>query len=118
MSNYRNMTSHKAKAKPKPKNKDAPRSPVSERVPTVPDIGQRIAISPIMIFQDEDDAGKPKTPMSKMRYFPDTKEWRQVGRSETGMFFFFTNDPDATHTACIVQSIIPSGTGCYAELVA
>lgn len=101
--NYRELTSH---------------SHNPGRTPTVPRVGQRIDISPIMIFQDEDpETHKLGTPMSKLRYFEDKGEWRQVGRNEAGMFFFFLNEPEASHTACIVRSIIPSQTACYADLI-
>ncbi len=103
--NYTSLTGHKRKPKP-------PHGPQM-----VPKIDQRLVISTIMIFQDEAEEGKLCTPMSKIRWFPEQNEWRQVGRHEAGMFVFFNNEPQPTHTACIVRSIIPSRTACYADLV-
>ncbi len=108
-SNYREMTGH-ARGPKKALKGTIP------QMPTVPVIGQTLDISPIMIFQDEVE-GKLGTPMSKIRWFPEQKEWRQVGRNAAGMFVFFINEPEANHTKCVIRSIIPSKTACYAELL-
>lgn len=115
-SNYREMTGH-AKV-PKTKALKASIKSTIPQMPTVPVIGQVLDISPIMIFQDEGEDGKLGTPMSKIRWFPEQKEWRQVGRNAAGMFVFFLNEPEANHTKCVIRSIIPTKTACYAELLA
>lgn len=88
------------------------------RLPTVPRIGQQIMFNSELVAQDiNPTTQKLGTPMSKIRYFADAGEWRQVGRHEAGMLVFFQNEPTAEHKAFVIRSIIPTQTAAYADLV-
>lgn len=105
-SNYKPLTSH-----------SLPKAKAKTKVPIIPEIGQRVAFDSSLVSQDEEPGTqKLGTPMSKVRYFPTSKAWKQVGRHEAGMFVFFINEPEPHHTAFVIQSIIPTQTACYAKL--
>lgn len=87
------------------------------RTPSWPHIGQEIQCDISMIRQDDTAEGKATTPMTKIRVDPKTGQWKQVPPSYAGMYVFFTNEPEVIHTAFRITSIIPSRTGCYAELL-
>ena len=82
---------------------------------TVPTVGTQIACNILRVVHEENDAGVMKTPVTKIRHYEDV--WQQVGLHEAGMLVFFVNEPDPTHIAFEVVSIIPSKTACYAKLI-
>lgn len=84
---------------------------------TIPYIGMEIACDISLIRQDETANGVATTPMTKVRFDFETHEWKQVRPSEAGMYVFFTNEPEVIHKSFRITSIIPSRTGCYAELL-
>lgn len=85
--------------------------------PTYPVVGQEIECDVAMIRQDDTASGSATTPMTKIRFDSKTGKWIQVGPQEAGMYVFFTNEPEVLHKSFRVTSIIPSRTGCYAELL-
>lgn len=83
--------------------------------PAVPNVAQSISVDLSLIVQEEEN-GVLKTPMTKIRFFPDGG-WKQVPRTEAGMFVFFNNEPKPHHKYFVITSIIPSKTACYADLM-
>lgn len=82
-----------------------------------PYLGQEIDCDISWIRQDETADGVATTPMTKIRFDPETAKWKQVRPSEAGMYVFFINEPEVIHKSFLIKSIIPSHTGCYAELL-
>ena len=81
----------------------------------VPTIGTEVSFDPRLVTQEEYPDGSIGTPCSKVRFIDGT--WKQLSKNNAGMFVFFQNDPQASHTAFIIRSIIPSRTACYADLI-
>ena len=87
----------------------------ARRVPTVPKVGQSIAIDINKVAFDNNEDGSPKTPMTKARYNVRTQQWQQVSVAEAGLLMFFNTAPPDDCTKVRVVSIIPSGRACYVE---
>ena len=85
--------------------------------PTVPNVGD---VFPLNVDQvlDEDDMGRPKTPMAKLRFNTGRWQWEQVSAAEAGLLVFFNTAPEiGVHTQFRIVSIVPNGRACYAEPV-
>lgn len=87
------------------------------QVSSYPYVGQEIDCDISMIRQDETANGVSTTPMTKIRFDPDAAAWKQVRPSEAGMFVFFENEPEVIYKSFRITRLIPSRTGCYAELL-
>ena len=84
---------------------------------STPCIGMEIDCDIALIRQDETANGVSTTPMTKIRFDFEAVEWKQVRPGEAGMYVFFTNEPEVIHKSFRITSVIPSQTGCYAELL-
>lgn len=79
---------------------------------TVPKVGTVVDIDlDLVVF--EDDAGTPKTPMTKLRFDSGTKKWQQLPANLAGLLAFFDADPPDGCKRVRVDRVIPSGRACY-----
>lgn len=99
MQNYSALTSHQV----------APKAP-KKHTHAVPKVGDIFKLEANLVTQEEG-----ATPMAKIRYSAQDRSWAMVNKVHAGMYVFFNSDPQAHHTQFRVTSIIPSGTGCYAD---
>lgn len=104
--NYTELTAHKL---PLPSEK-VKRRRGDAAAASVPDLNLVISIEYAKILQ----VGN-KTPVTKIRFIDG--KWQQIDIDEAGMRVFFTNKPELHHERCIITQIIPSRSGCYAELM-
>lgn len=82
-----------------------------------PFVGQEIECDVSLIRQDNTENGVATTPMTKIRFDTEVMQWKQVRPTEAGMYVFFNNEPTVLHKSFRITSIIPSQTGCYADLL-
>lgn len=115
MKSSSNLTMHQismaAKNSVRPKRRDQ-RIAVTPDGVTVPKIGTEIEINLDLVML-EDDEGRPKTPMTKLRFNDATKQWQQISANLAGMLAFFDTPPDDDCTRIRVVRVIPSGRACY-----
>ncbi len=98
--NYSALTSHQLR---QPKG--------NKSTPVVPKVGDVFKLEINLVTKEDEDA----TPMAKIRFFEQERTWTMVNKTTAGMYVFFNSEPTAEHKHFRITSIIPSGTGCYAE---
>src|SRR6478736_5060725 len=97
------------------KNAKNPVQPRSKfRLPSTPKRGMLIDITMGRVVV-EDDEGKPRTPMTKIRFNERSSKWEQVSSKDVGMLVFFRSQPSDDCRSMVIVQVVPNGRACYVE---
>jgi hypothetical protein len=88
------------------------RKPPKQEFAPIPKVGEVFALDHTYVVQEERD-GKQCTPMTKLRHT--NNGWQLVGRNQSGIHIFLTDEPKMTDKHFVITSIVPGGRAAYAS---